>query len=395
VSRTRSFRRLLPLLSAVLLALLLQDAVGTASAAGASGRHANRAVCTRPRPGFAHCDAVVRLDGGGHPQLATAPGGLGPADLAGAYSLPAGGGEGRTVAVVDAYDDPHAAADLATYRATFGLPPCTVASGCLSIVAGNGSSQLPAANAGWAEETSLDLDAVSATCPGCRILLVEARSSAITDLLAAERTALAAPGVVAVSNSWGAGEPADADKLGAVFASPSVTVTVSTGDSGYGVEFPASAPAVVAVGGTTLTVGADHRRVAETAWSGAGSGCSAHAGKPGWQRDRSCPQRAVADAAAVADPDTGLAVYDTFGLPSGGGWLVVGGTSLAAPVIAGVHALGGATGSTAAGLYGAAAAVHDVTRGSNGHCANRVLCTAGPGWDGPTGVGSPDGTAGW
>lgn len=411
MSRTRSARRpprhprrplarrtrcALPLLLVPLLLPLLMPLLAAppaAAATGAAHRRGSHAVCTRPHRGFAHCDAVLATDGV-RPLVSPTPAGLTPADVQGAYGLPADGGAGRTVAIVDAYDDPAAAADLAVYRATFGLPPCGTGDGCLRVVGGDGTSRLPTPNAGWAEEESLDLDAVSAACPACRLLLVEARSSSIADLLAAERTALAAPGVVAVSNSWGGGEPAGAATETA-FRSATVEVTASSGDSGYGVEFPASSADVLAVGGTSLTVGPDHRRVRETAWSLAGSGCSASVPKPGWQRDRSCTRRSVADVAADADPATGLAVYDSYGLAGGGGWLVVGGTSLAAPLVAAVHAVAGSTGSTVRQLYAGTAAVHDITTGHNGSCRARALCTSGPGWDGPTGVGSPDGPTGW
>jgi len=391
--RARPAACLAVLLACVLPALLAPLALaGPAAARGRAPR--SRAVCARPHRGFAHCDAVVRLDTGGHPLVSGAPRGLTPADVQGAYGLPGDGGGGRVVALVDAYDDPTAAADLATYRATFGLPACTEADGCLRIVGGDGSPRRPAAEVGWAQEISLDLDAVSAACPGCHILLVEARSSSTADLLAAEATALAAPGVVAVSNSWGGAEPAGALAAGGALARPGVLTVASSGDSGYGVEWPASAPTVVAVGGTSLTVDPAHRRVRETAWSGAGSGCATHAAKPAWQRDRSCPHRAVADVAAVADPATGFAVRDTFGQP-GGGWEVVGGTSLAAPLVAAVHAVSGSGLDSPAGLYSPALARLDITTGSNGVCPSRVLCHAARGWDGPTGVGSPAGTAGW
>ncbi len=373
-------------------------ALAAAASAGTrrpAGPRRARRVCGRPHRGYAHCDAVDRLDGGGHPLRSTAPTGLTPADVQGAYGLPVDGGTGRTVAVVDAFDDPTAEADLAAYRSAFALPACTTASGCLTVVGGDGTAHRPRPDVGWAEEISLDLDAVSAACPGCRLLLVEARSSAMADLLAAERTALGWPGVVAVSNSWGGSEPAGAAAASGAFAHPGVLVTVSSGDSGYGVEFPASASSVVAVGGTTLTVDASHRRVAETAWSGAGSGCSAAVPKPAWQRDVSCPRRAVADVAAVADPASGLAVRDTFGQPAGTGWAVVGGTSLSSPLIAAVHAAAGSTLDSPAALYATGVALHDVTSGRNGTCRPAVRCTAGPGWDGPTGLGTPDGTAGW
>jgi len=396
-ARARAARALPPsaLAAAVVLAGALvatAAAAPVAAAAAAASTHRSRAVCTKPRPGFAHCDAVLRLDPRtGLPQRTAAPAGLSPADIEGAYGLPSGGGAGRLVAIVDAYDDPHAEADLASYRATFGLPACTRASGCLQISGQDGAPGLPAANPSWSEEISLDLDAVSAACPGCRIALVEATTSSLTDLGAAVRTAAALPGVVAISNSYGGAISAGAARLAATWSAPGAWVVASSGDGGYGVEVPAALPSVVAVGGTTLTL-SGHARRRETAWSGSGSGCSTLA-KPAWQRTRSCAGRAVADVAADADPATGLAVYDTVG--SAGGWLQVGGTSLAAPLVAGVHAQAGSASADARALYAPDAAVADVTSGRDGTCTPKVLCTAGAGWDGPTGVGSPDGLAGW
>lgn len=375
-----------PLLAALSLTGL---AASPASAAASRTHHRSKAVCSKPLRHYAGCNSVALVDGFGHPLISASPQGLAPADLQGAYGLPAVGGAGRVVAIVDAYDDPHAAADLAVYRTHYGLPPTT-----LLKVGQTGTAVLPAANSGWAEEESLDLDAVSAVCPGCAIALVEASSSSIGDLLTAEQTATHLPGVVAVSNSWGGGEPSNVTALDAVFAVPGVMVTASSGDNGYGVEFPAAAPSVVAVGGTALTVTAAHGYGGETAWSGAGSGCASIAVKPLWQKTSSCPHRAVADASAVADPNTGLAIYDSYGQRSVG-WLVVGGTSLSSPVIAAVHALSGSIHTTAASLYAPGLAVHDVVSGSNGRCLHKVLCTAGAGWDGPTGVGSPAGIAGW
>ncbi len=356
--------------------------------------HKRRRVCAHARKGHAHCDAVVRLTPNGHPLVTAAPAGYGPADLRGAYDLPSVGGAGRTGAIVDAFDDPHAAADLATYRSTFALPACGTGDGCLTIVGQDGSSALPPRDAGWAQETSLDLDMVSAVCPDCRILLVEATSSSLLDLATAARTAAAWPGVVAVSNSYGGSESASVRDVASAWSHAGVWMVASSGDNGYGVEFPASAPDVIAVGGTTLVVDAAHQRVSEKAWSGSGSGCSRQFGKPAWQHD-GCAKRSVADVAAVADPDTGLAVRDTYAVP-GGGWLVVGGTSAAAPIIAALHALAGGTGDTAASLYRSDAAIFDVSVGTNGRCRTmKVLCRAGRGWDGPTGVGAPSGLAGF
>ena len=350
-----------------------------------------RSCAERPAPGFAACKALVRTDAGARSFSPAAPSGLSPANLKAAYKLPAGGA-GLTVAIVDAQDDPKAESDLAVYRSTFGLPACTTANGCFKKVNQNGAaSPLPAGDTGWAEEISLDLDMVSAVCPSCHILLVEATSASINNLGAAVNTAVRL-GAVAVSNSYGAAEFSTETSADTFYNHPGVAITVSSGDSGYGVEYPAASRYVTAVGGTHLTTSSTSRGWTETAWNGAGSGCSRYETKPTWQHDTGCTRRTVADVSAVADPATGVAVYDTYNV---GGWLVFGGTSVAAPVVAGVYALAGrpAAGSNPPSLaYSHTGSLFDVTSGSNGSCGGSYLCTAKAGYDGPTGLGTPNGT---
>jgi hypothetical protein len=193
-------------------------------------------------------------------------------------------------------------------------------------------------------------------------------------------------GAFAISNSYGASEFSTETSYESYYNHPNVTV--SSGDNGYGVEFPAASRFVTAVGGTSLKRSSASRGWAETAWSGAGSGCSTYVAKPSWQRDAGCARRTVADVSAIADPNTGVAVYDTFRT---GGWLVFGGTSVAAPIVAGVYALGSGTATGAAAAYAHASSLFDVTSGSNGTCSTAYLCTAGAGFDGPTGLGTPNG----
>jgi subtilase family serine protease len=197
-------------------------------------------------------------------------------------------------------------------------------------------------------------------------------------------------GAKVISNSYGATE-FSGETSWTQWNIPGVAVTVSSGDAGYGVEFPAASAGVVAVGGTTLTLNADGSRASETAWSGAGSGCSAYIAKPSWQSDRGCARRTVADVAAVADPSTGVAVYDSYGSKNGANWYVFGGTSVAAPVVGAIFARDGVAASPATSLYGNAGLLYDVTSGSNGTCTTTYLCTAGSGYDGPTGNGAPNG----
>lgn len=323
------------------------------------------------------------------------PSGYGPADLRSAYHLTTSGSADRTVAIIDAYDDPTAESDLATYRSAFGLPACTTADGCFRKVNQSGqASPLPATDTGWAGEISLDVDMVSAICPGCHILLVEAKSPTIANLGTAVNTAVAM-GAAFVSNSYGGSESGAENTYDTLYYNhPGVVITASTGDDGYGVSYPASGRGVTAVGGTTLTRDGSSRGWSETAWSGAGSGCSSTVAAPTFQAGlvTRCAKRAEADVAAVADPQTGVAVYQTFGYS---GWAVYGGTSAAAPVIASVYALAGNPGSTDSPNsypYAHTDALNDVTAGSNGSCG-APLCTAGVGYDGPTGLGTPAGTS--
>lgn len=371
-----------------------------------SDRVAHARVCEGPdRPGFARCHAHVVTDEHGEPieerrgdieartataTAVTVPKGFGPADLASAYKFPAdAGSQAFTIAIVDAYGYPGAEADLAVYRAQYGLPPCTIASGCLAVYNQSGTKTgYPAPNVGWEQETGLDLDMVSAACPGCRIIVVEANSAASTDLAAAANTA-ASLGANVISNSYGADE-SGTQSLETLYTHAGVAVVASTGDSGYGVQFPASSSNVTAIGGTHLTHNSNTRGWAETAWKGAGSGCSAIYAKPSWQADTQCTRRSEADVSAVADPGTPVAVY----VPSkkgGSTWQRFGGTSVAAPLIAGIYGANGGTvvpGSPYANL----GALFDVTTGSNGTCAITYLCHAGKGYDGPTGLGTPNGT---
>jgi subtilase family serine protease len=311
-----------------------------------------------------------------------------PCDLRSAYAIPPSAGQGQTVAIVDAYNDPNAESDLAVYRAAYGLPACTTANGCFRKVNQNGGAGAPTADAGWAEEISLDLDMVSAVCPTCHIRLVEASSNTLTNLLTGENQA--AIGASAISNSWTAGEFSTESSYDSYF-NHGIPITVSSGDSGYGATWPASSPYVTAVGGTSLVPANNARGWSETAWDGAGSGCSAYEAKPAAQTDTGCPNRTVADVSAVADPNTGVAAYDSYQSP---GWVAFGGTSVAAPIVASVYALAGngATIATPGYAYSHSGSLFDVTSGTNGTCAVDYLCTAMGGYDGPTGLGTPNGT---
>ena len=387
----RPLRALLRGCAGCCLALLLGSA-GMVTVRGAGDARPNaQALCSVPDlPHRAQCFAMRLLLA--NPRT---PAGYGPADLRSAYRLPSGPARGATVAVVDAYDDPNAERDLAVYRRRFGLPPCTTANGCLQRVNQYGQTDpLPTPDPGWAGEISLDLDVVSAVCPACRILLVEANSNQDSDLFTGVGTAVAM-GARFVSNSYGEPEfPGEVTTDAQTFHHPGVVITASTGDSGYGTAYPAASRYVTAVGGTTLVRAGNARGWAEAAWPGTGSGCSSFVARPPWQEvETDCAQRALADVSAVADPSTGVAVYDTYG--GLGGWNVFGGTSVGAPLIASVYALAGVPGASdepAGYPYAHPGDLNDVTDGGNGDCGN-PLCTAGNGWDGPTGLGTPDGVA--
>jgi subtilase family serine protease len=350
-------------------------------------------VCGPPPEGFAHCNAI-RVDGTTPKVL---PAGYGPADLQSAYNLPsATGGNGQTVAIVDAYDDPNAASDLAIYRSRYGLPACSTRSGCFTKVNENGgTTSFPVKDGGWAEEVSLDLDMVSASCPRCRILLVEAYSASMTDLGMAVNTAVRL-GANVISNSWGGDEFSHENSVDTkYFNHPGVVITASSGDSGYGVSYPASSKYVIGVGGTTLVRSSVGRGWAESVWGGSGSGCSIYEPKPSWQTDTGCKGRTVADVSADADPITGVAVYDSLAYQGYKGWLIFGGTSVSSPIIASTFALAGnarSIGQAGQYVYSHGGQLNKVLSGNNGSCSPSYLCTAGPGYNGPAGLGTPNGT---
>jgi PKD repeat protein len=303
------------------------------------------------------------------------------------------------VAVVDAYDDAGAQADLAAYRSAYGLPPCTASNGCFEKVNQRGAAApLPVSDPEWEQEESLDLDAVSAVCPNCHIILVEANSATLTDLQAAMSTA-AAMGANQISDSWSA---TSSSVLSGTYTFPHVATVAASGDIGYpgaGTDnYPAAFPGVTAAGGTTLTAAtasSDVRGFSEGAWSlsgayGGGSGCDLHVAKPAYQTDIGCTGRSYSDLSADADPTTGLIVYDS----GNGGWMVLGGTSLATPIIASYYAITGVTSASPRWAYTDSGRLNDVVSGSNGACATNILyiCNAGVGYDGPTGAGSISGT---
>jgi hypothetical protein len=411
----------------LLLGALLTGTVASASSAAGANASAAPAVHHGPAgvtdvnacsaavsAGYAHCLARVRTDArardrrpvpAGRRLPAAELGNNGaydPSFLQSAYETPsATGGVGQTVAIVDAYDDPDAYSDMTYYRSYFGLPACTTTSGCFQKVNQSGGTSYPSPNSSWGQEISLDLDMVSAICPNCHILLVEANTSSIANLGTAVNTAVKL-GANVVTNSYGAGEYSSEASAGTTYYShPGVAITAASGDSGYEVEFPAASPSVTAVGGTSLYQASNTgtRDATEEAWGEAGSGCSEYEPQQAWQlalvQEYSllgCYMRIVADVSAVANPSTGVWVYDTYGEP---GFEIFGGTSVSTQIVGATYALADdkPAGEPTSYPYGhPAAALHYVDTGSNGTCGT-YLCDAADStrYNGPTGLGTPDG----
>ena len=360
-------------------------------------------VCDTPAAGAVRCHAQIRTDDKLNPLATSEPSdsALGPEKLRNAYGITTDGT--ATIAIVDAFGYSNAESDLAKYRTQFGLGDCKSDNGCFRKLNQAGqSSPLPPDNSSWSQEAALDLDMASAICPHCKLLLIQANSNSLDDLSKAVATA-GQLGARAISNSYGAAESRWVAPYEQRYNIPGVAVTVSNGDAGYGVQFPASSPHVVAVGGTSLTPASNSRGWSETVWSGTGSGCSAVFAKPSWQSDKGCGKRTVGDVAAVADPYTGVWVNWTAPGTTGGScdpsaagdcsWYVFGGTSVGAPIIAAAYAINGGP-VNPADLYSHVTAFNDVTVGSNGSCRRTAyLCAAGVGYDGPTGNGSLNTTA--
>ena len=366
-----------------------------------SGNTFHQAVCARAiGRGEARCFAHVVTDARGNPSPGKpdgaapniTPSGFGANDLRAAYLVTATGSSATTIAIVDAQGYPNAEADLAVYRTQMGLPACTTANGCFKKVDQRGGTAFPRYNSGWAQEQALDLDMASAMCPNCKILLVQSDTASIANLGTAVNKA-AALGAAVISNSYG-GSEAGAAASNAYYVHPGIAVTASSGDSGYGASFPATSPDVISVGGTNLKRSSSGRGWTELAWTSAGSGCSTVFSKPVWQTDMLCGKRVESDISAVADPATGVAVYGPTGKGSQSGWLVFGGTSVSAPLIGGIYGALGAHPNAAQKIWQTApTGLNDVTSGSNGSCGGTYFCTAGAGYDGPTGNGTPSGAA--
>ncbi len=405
--------------AAALLVLAAAPASADSTSATTTWTHRDAHVCV-PTPDGAGCTSIARtLYANGIEYHAATPAQLQAAARAAAsvsytavgirtaYGITGQGDPSRVIAIVDAYDDTAAYSNLATYRSGMGLPAIqscplstlttltsTAASPCFTKVNQTGGTSLPAANSGWANEIDLDLQAASAICPKCSLLLLEANSTGFGDLGTAVTTAAGTPHVLAISNSYGTTSDVPQSSYPAWnrAAQQGIAVMAASGDWGYAISFPASSTDVIGVGGTTLSVDSSGVRSGETVWSSAGSGCSTYNAAPSWQLIPGSPcgsLKAVADLSADANPNSGLQIYTTYNGTTG--WWIFGGTSLSSPLMAALCAMQGAYSSpTLASQYAWASTTpyFDVTSGSNGTCSPSVMCTAGTGWDGPSGRGS-------
>ncbi len=348
-----------------------------------------------PVAGEMHTNHLIYIGPDRHLGSFANPSGYSPAQIHTAYNVPTGGGSG-TITIVDAFDDPYALSDFNAFSAQFGLPQETSTSvtastnKVLQVVYASGKK--PRYNSGWSQEEALDIEWAHAMAPNAKIVLVEAASNSGTNLYGADDFAATVAGAQQCSNSWGGGESSGEAGSDSHFNHAGVAYFFSSGDKGGTREYPAASPYVVAVGGTSLYLDGSNNRSSETVWSGTGCGPSAYEPRPSYQNGVATvvgSARGIGDVSAVADPNTGVAVIWN------GGWYVFGGTSVACPVISGtVNVSGSNRGSGTAEntyIYGGLGGPNffDVTSGSAGSFS------ALSGYDFPTGVGTPKGTAGF
>jgi subtilase family serine protease len=346
---------------------------------GAANDHANAAaVCPAAAVGASHCHSLVVTDSNGNPAASSAPSGLSPATIKSAYNWGSiGSGSGKTIAIVDAYNDPTVQSDLQVFSSQYGIP----CNGCLTVVNQTGGSSLPRTNTGWALEISLDVQWAHAIAPAAHILLVEASSNSNTNLYAAED--YAKTHAQYVSNSWGGSESSGESATDSHFRQSGVSFFVSAGDAGLPAEYPSASPNVISVGGTTLTFNSNGTLKSETGWSSGGGGCSqyetANSAQP-YAASFCGGKRATPDVSLDADPASGVSVYDTTRYQGQSGWFKVGGTSASSPMWAARSAVLGSV-VDASYVYGGHIAFRDITSGNNG-----APCLTG--FDLCTGLGS-------
>ena len=380
---------------------------------------ANAATSSRPAstvtPPF-RVKIIGKLPSGAPKLSSSSPTGLPPGAIQSVYNLSglspsSGAGAGQIITIVDAYHDPNALSDLNTFNGQYGYPAlktCTSLSQsgpCFEQVDPQGT---PRTNSGWVLEESLDIEWAHAEAPGAKIVLVEAASNSNTNLFNAVSYANSI-GATEVSMSWGGSESTGETAYDSDMTHAGTLYTASAGDSGHGAEYPAASPNVIAIGGTTLN-GCSGTSCAgftsETTWSSSGGGASADEAIPAYQSGYTGPvygassisaltggTRGIPDVSFDANPNTGVSVYDSTKYQGQSGWFTLGGTSVGAPDWAGILAAGRAAGQTAlegdAAIYsgGYTTNLRDITSGTNGSCGTD--CTAGPGYDLVTGLGSP------
>ena len=354
-----------------------------------------------------HCLARIVTHAGGHIQPHATVAGTTAKTIQEAYGISGQTmSSTATIAIVDAFGYSTLEADLAVYRTQMQLPPCTKANGCLTILNQTGGTTLPAnppPTDDWTVETALDVDMASAACPTCKIVVYQTTTDQDDGLFIANNTAAAA-GVTVISNSWGGAEQGGESAYESYFAHPGIAIFVAAGDAGYndngkGPDYPATSGNTISVGATALLgstgnytervwggTGTSYSATQITQTGAGGSACSLSIPKPSYQPASSgCAFKATADVSALGDPSTGPAIYDS----NAGGWQTVGGTSASSPMVAAMMAGAGHGSITGKFFYDNMAKFHDVTQGANGSCGT-ILCTAGAGWDGPTGVGTPN-----
>ncbi len=394
---------LLALVGAVLLAVpALASAEGSTPQSYSLTPSTNEpyAACPPAKPGYAQCFAINvppgAVSGAGEATPMTLKGsgeleGLSPSDITDAYNLPAeGGGAGKTVAIVVAFNNPNINANLEEFRKTYGLPLCNEANKCfrqMNQLGSENQEELPKekdTSGFWGMETALDTQMVSATCPECKIVLVEAENDSYPNLLAAQKTATKISGVTVINDSWGSPESSNQAKDDVLFNNPGVPTVVAAGDIPHEAFYPATSPYVISVGGTKLEPAENARGWKETVWRDSSAGCSKYSAKPSWQSDWFCPRRLDNDVAAIGATDTPVSVYDK-------GWALKAGTSAAAPIISGIMARASPTVRSEGAEAFYRRSLFDITQGSNGVCETFYLCNGGEGFDAPSGWGVPDG----
>ncbi|HET8527269.1 MAG TPA: S53 family peptidase [Gaiellaceae bacterium] len=364
---------------ALTAALAVVVLAGFGGVGGAANSHANAAaVCPAAEVGASHCHALVVTDAHGNPDAQSSPYGLSPSQIESAYNWSSiGSGAGKTIAIVDAYNDPTVASDLQVFSQQYGIP----CNGCLTVVNQSGGTRLPRTNSGWALEISLDVQWAHAIAPAASILLVEASSNSNSNLYAAED--YAKQHAQYVSNSWGGSESSGESAYDSHFKQAGVSFFVSAGDAGLPAEYPSASPNVISVGGTTLTFNANGTLASETGWADGGGGCSSYEAANAAQTSASSfcnGRRATPDVSLDADPASGVSVYDSTSYQGQRGWFKVGGTSASSPMWAARSAVLGSV-VDASYVYGGHIAFRDITSGNNG-----APCLVG--FDLCTGLGS-------